>query len=79
VWCLPQAQRAARKAGLLDELMAALTEHASNRGVQKAARALMTTIQVEADDEFDRGSGSRNEAGIATLSIRNPNYRYHTL
>jgi hypothetical protein len=50
--------------------------------VQKAARALMATIQVEADDEPDgrpSGANSRTDPGIATLSVRNPNFRYATL
>lgn len=81
VWCLPQAQKQCRKAGLLDELMSALNRHAAHSGLQKAARALMATIQVEEDDEDARPSGtaSRTEPGIATLSVRNPNYRYATL
>ena len=82
VWCLPQAQKQCRKAGVLDELMSVLNRHAGHSGVQKAARALMATIQVEAEDEADArpsGANSRTDPGIATLSVRNPNFRYATL
>jgi hypothetical protein len=82
VWCLPQAQKQCRKAGVLDELMSVLNRHSGHQGVQKAARALMATIQVEADDEPDgrpSGANSRTDPGIATLSVRNPNFRYATL
>jgi len=81
VWCLPQAHKAARKAGLLDDLLGAMNSFASHKGVQKAARALMATIQVEADDESEaRQANSRSEEpGIASLSLKNPNARYTSL
>ena len=89
VWCLPQAQKAARKAGLLDDLMGAMNAFPEHRGVQKAARALMTTVQVEADDDgpgSSAGGGagdargrSRTDPGIASLSLRNPNPRYTSM
>ena len=82
VWCLPQAQKQCRKAGVLDELMSVLNRHSGHSGVQKAARALMATIQVEAEDESEArpaGANSRTDPGIATLSVRNPNFRYATL
>jgi hypothetical protein len=90
VWCLPQAQKLARKAGLLDDLMAAMNTFPDHRGVQKAARALMTTVQVEADDDGLGSSGgagddrgrqgrSRTDPGIASLSLRNPNPRYSSM
>jgi hypothetical protein len=78
VWCLPPAQKAARKLGLLNDLMACMNNFASHHGVQKAARALMTSVQVEADDEADGravGGSSRTAPGVASLSIRNPNPR----
>ena len=82
VWCLPPAQKAARKMGLLNDLMAVLNNFQGHRGVQKAARALMSSIQVEADDEADKraaGGNSRTDPGVASLSIRNPNPRYSSL
>jgi len=82
VWCLPPAQKAARKLGLLNDLMACINTFGGHRGVQKAARALMVNVQVDADDEADpgrAGGASRTAPGVASLSIRNPNARYTSL
>ena len=79
-WCQPPAQRRARDAGVLKDILAMLNTFRDHRGVQKQARALMQTIQVEEDDDDDdRPSGSNREAAVVGLTVRQPNYRYHTL
>lgn len=79
-WCQPPAQRRAREMGVLKDIATALTMYPDHKGVQKQARALLQTIQVdEEDDELD-GAGMRGgESSLFGLNIRQPNYRYHTL
>lgn len=77
-WCQPPAQRRAREAGVLKDIATAISMYPDHRGVQKQARALMQTIQVEEEEESaDQPSATENT--LFGLNIRQPNYRYHTL
>lgn len=79
-WCQPPAQRRAREAGVLKDIMTMMNMHPDSRGVQKQARALMQTIQVEeAEDEDDFRPSTGRDGAVVGLTIRQPNYRYHTL
>lgn len=82
-WCQPPAQRRAREMGVLKDIATALTMYPDHKGVQKQARALMQTIQVEEEEDggLDDGKGGQGsgENTLFGLNIRQPNYRYHTL